>query len=513
MSKAAPRLSVGIWIVAVLCLVWIGVGDRFLTHLAYAMERGRIQASAEELAALHAELPEVHAVSRAFKLVSQVAGPGVVHINVEGGERMSDRQFERRLREFLDQHQGEGDEPSDELRQQFEHWMRNAPPPPGSGSGIVFDADGYILTNNHVVGGRSDITVMLHDNRSYPADLVGTDPKTDLAVVKINAPDLHPLAFGDSDALEVGDWVLAVGSPFGLQHTVTHGIVSAKGRTSIRGVNIDYQNFIQTDAAINPGNSGGPLLNMRGEVIGVNTAIATHGDGVNAGIAFTIPSNRAARIAEMLRRDGEVTRGWLGVSFTPLEEGDIDLFGLEDMRGVFVEAVLSDSPAATAGLQVEDVIIAIDDVPIENSEHLRTMVADMVPEEAARLRVMRDGETLELTVRLGIQPESLLAARRAPAADAFSFDRLPGLTFRTLREGMLRTYDDSERGVIIWQLDPTAEGLPSVNVGELIVSVNRELVETVRDMERILAEAPAREPLRLQVLEPTGDRRIVTVRP
>lgn len=559
MSPARSRLTVVLWTVAALAVLWTGFGDRVLTHLAYAMERGRIQASSAELAELQADLPEVYAVSRAFKLVSKVARPGVVHIRVSGGDAgaMAEEDIQEYLREHLQdvlpldepndtvspdgpaqpqRHQARPEPedsndvrpqtPSDEadtlrdkqkdLRQQIERWLRRLPPPPGSGSGIIFDPEGYILTNNHVVAGRSAFRVILSDDREYDAKLIGTDPKSDLAVVKIDAPDLHPLAFGDSDKLEVGDWVLAVGSPFDLRQTVTHGIVSAKGRTRVAGVRIDYQDFIQTDAAVNPGNSGGPLLNLRGEVVGVNTAIATHGDGVNAGIAFTIPSRMAVKVAHQLKTSGVVTRGWLGVSFTELQDDDVELFGLSARVGVFVESVLIDSPAERAGLQVEDVLTAINGVPIEGSEQLREVVADLTPGDTARLRVVRDRREITADVQLGEQPQNLAGASVSRSAEARAVARL-GLLLRTYRPGVLRQgrlpHPATERGVLVWGLDPHGTETPDLARFELIVGCNDKPVRSVRELNDVLKDVPPGERVRLEILEPSGDRRIVPIKP
>ena len=559
MARAKRSLSIMLWSTVVLAVLWIGLGDRLLTHLAYAVERGRIQASNTELAELQAELPEVYAVARAFKLVSKVARPGVVHIRVSGGDHstMSDEEIDDFLREHLKDvppaepddktspdepepnapgksdserrgNAGEGGKdatppgnPSDsdklkERRDQIERWLRRMRPPPASGSGIIFDADGHILTNNHVVTGRTDFRVVLYDDREYDAKLIGTDPKTDLAVLKIEAPDLHPLTFGDSDKLEVGDWVLAVGSPFDLRQTVTHGIVSAKGRTRIPGVAIMYQDFIQTDAAINPGNSGGPLLNLRGEVVGVNTAIATHGDGVNAGIAFTIPSNMAVKVATQLKSSGTVTRAWLGISLSDVLPEDVEIFGLPDRHGVFVDTVLDDSPAEKAGLQVEDVILKINDVPIDGLVQLRELVADLTPDEVAHLRVVRDREERAVDVTLGVQPQNPAMVLRSPNGQAREINRL-GLYVRTFRPEFVRqgplAYGASERGVLVMGLDPAWRNPPDIAQRELIVGCNGAPVKSVRDLNAALQKAPANEKVRLEILEPAGDRRIISVKP
>ena len=501
MSTRKPGWTTAFWVVALLTIGWLGFGDGVPTHPAYAAEREGVQAGKDEPAQLEAEVADLQNVSRAFKAVAKIARPGVVHIRVGGGEvAKADSEELERLRERLKDMVPE---------EQLERWLRRVPP--GSGSGIILDVEGHILTNNHVVEGRDDISVILHDERKFKATVVGTDPKTDLAVIKIDAPDLHPLKMGDSDLLEVGDWVIAVGSPFGLQQTVTHGIVSAKGRTSV-GVGIDYQDFIQTDASINPGNSGGPLLNMRGEVVGVNTAIATNGDAVNAGIAFTIPSNMAIKIADQLKAHGAVTRGYLGIVPLPIEPADAEIFGLPAANGVLVERIVRRSPADRAGLQIEDVIIAVNDVEIVNYQQFRTLVADLHPDERARLRVIRDGKETQVHVRMGIQPEDLHTPTSEPVEDYRKIARL-GMQVRTLRAGDLRAYDAAVRGVVVMGWNTSEKSPVDIQPGEVVVGCNDRPVKSVRDLNEAMKDVPKNRNVRLEILEPTGDRRIVTIKP
>ncbi|NUQ50172.1 MAG: trypsin-like peptidase domain-containing protein [Phycisphaerae bacterium] len=362
------------WLLVVLVLAAI-VGtrapDRLLSQWAYAVEKGKLQAVGEDLAS-------VEEVSNAFRNVARLAQVGVVQINVAGDpNELAEvrRQVERRLDRPL----------TDERWQRFlrEH-------PQGTASGILMDAQGHILTNHHVVGGKTGITVRLHDGRSYEAQVRGTDPETDIAVLKIEARELHPLRFGDSDKMEVGDWVLAVGAPLGLTHTVTHGIISAKGRSDIiSGREIFFQDFFQTDAAINRGNSGGPLLNLRGEVIGLNTAVALNDDGGNAGIAFTIPSNIALHIADQLKRTGAVARGWLGVRLADLDSELVELFGLESDNGVMVDMVYANSPGQRAGLQCEDIIVEVNGVQVTGMRRLQALIGFVSPGKDADFKVLR----------------------------------------------------------------------------------------------------------------------------
>ncbi len=280
----------------------------------------------------------------------------------------------------------------------------------GIGSGFVFDdKNGYILTNNHVVSSGEAWRVRLADKREFDAKLVGTDPQTDVAVLKIEAPDLTAAQLGDSDDLEVGDWVLAVGNPFGmLEQTVTAGIISAKGR---KGLNLsNYENFLQTDAAINPGNSGGPLVNVNGDVVGINTAIISKNAGYQ-GVGFSIPINQAKRIATKLIKGGTVVRGWMGVQVKPLTAADFKQLELPAGEGVSVEAVVLRGPAHKAGLLPGDILMEVNGKPVRNPDDIHDAVADMEPGSKVNLVLKRKDdrkgilETLKETMTIGTQPK------------------------------------------------------------------------------------------------------------
>ena len=283
---------------------------------------------------------------------------------------------------------------------------------PGLGSGVIFDKRGLVLTNFHVVKGADEITVKLSDKREYRGQLLGTDPKTDLAVIRFQ-PD-HELTIatlGNSEALRVGEWAIAIGNPFGLDQTVTVGVISATGRSDV-GV-ATYENFIQTDASINPGNSGGPLLNLKGEVIGINTAIFSQSGG-SVGIGFAIPINMVKRVVDQLVDKGKVVRGWLGVSLQPLSAELADSLGVPGKQGAVVASTMPGGPAAAAGLQQNDVILAFDKIPVEDYHHFQRLTAETRAGSKVLLQVLRKKKTIELPVTVAEAPDEGLPRRPAP---------------------------------------------------------------------------------------------------
>ena len=278
----------------------------------------------------------------------------------------------------------------------------------GIGSGVIIDKKkGHILTNNHVVDDANEIKVILFDKRELEAEILGTDPLSDLAVLKVDADDLEQATMGDSDNLEIGEWVIAIGSPFGLHlnHTVTCGIVSAKGRSDVIS-RANFENFIQHDAAINPGNSGGALFDLNGDLIGINTAIATDGfSKSNAGVGFAIPINQAKRVMEDLINGGQVLRGYLGVMIQDLDENKAKVLGLEDKKGAFISMVVEDGPADKGGLKEKDVIISLNSKPIESSNQLRNDVSTLRPGETAVFSIVRNELLQSISVVLGQRPD------------------------------------------------------------------------------------------------------------
>jgi serine protease Do len=351
------------------------------------------------------------------------------------------------------------------------------------GSGVVIDEDGYILTNNHVIEDVDDIIVTLNNGAKYSAEVVGTDPLTDLALIRSKTmKDFAVARFGDSDKLEVGDWVMAIGNPFGYGHTVTVGVVSATGRVIGAG---QYDNFIQTDASINPGNSGGPLFNIRGELVGINTAIATR-TGQSAGIGFAIPINMAADILDQLKETGRVERGWLGVYIQEVTPELAEAYGLDEPAGTLVSRVEEDSPAEEAGLQHGDIIISLDGKKVANQRMLSRMVAKIRPKSRVELEVIRDGKRKTLDVVIGRRPsEAGDLPRRGDERTARLGVRVQDITPDHVRSLRL----PGDEGVLVVDVEPgSVADHAGLERGDVILEVNRRKVEDVRDFLEIVQD-------------------------
>jgi Do/DeqQ family serine protease len=341
------------------------------------------------------------------------------------------------------------------------------------GSGVIVDADrGYVLTNNHVIAGADDISVTLADGRSFEAEVIGTDPDTDLAMVRIPAESLQALPFADSTRLRVGDFVVAVGNPFGLGQTVTSGIVSALGRTGFRG--LEFQNFIQTDASINPGNSGGALINLRGELVGINSAIFTPSGG-NVGIGFAIPSAMARHVMDQLAMFGTVRRGTLGIYVQDLTGDLAGAFGVEQGRGVLVAEVAADSAAEKAGLRAGDVITSIAGYPVRNAQEFHNFEGQFPVGESQDLEYVRDQKARKVKVR--IEELKVVEGGRVDA-------RLDGATFGELP---LKQRSDGLGGVIISALDPRSRlARQGLREGDIITGANRTPIRNVNEFEEVI---------------------------
>lgn len=432
-------------------------------------------------------LESLRQTGKAFADVAREVSPAVVYIQVE-------KTIEQPYVQFFSPF-GEGSPFGDDFFRRFfgtplpevPHRFQEAPQKQqvvGQGSGFIISKDGYIMTNNHVVGDADKVTVKLLDGREFTAKTVGADPRSDVAVIKIDGENLPVLALGDSDTIEVGEWVVAIGNPFGLSHTLTVGVVSAKGRSSV-GI-ADYENFIQTDAAINPGNSGGPLVNLDGKVIGMNTAIFSSSGGY-MGIGFAIPINMAKDIMNQLIQTGSVTRGYLGIVIQNLTPDLAKSFGLEDHRGILVAEVSEDSPAEKAGLKQGDVIVEFSGKPVDEVGSFRNRVALKTPGSKEEITVLRDGKRKNFLITIGKLPEEEFAS----AAQPHSMDKL-GFSVQTLTPDLAQQFGiQDKKGVIVTSVTPgSVAAMAGINPGTVIVEVNRKRVNNTDDFKRAVAQTP-----------------------
>ena len=381
------------------------------------------------------------------------------------------------------------------------------------GSGVIVDSKkGYILTNNHVVDDMDGIRVKLIDKREFEATIIGTDPKTDLAILQIDAENLDDIRMGDSDELRVGEWVMAVGSPFSenLSHTVTTGIVSAIGRSNILDSG-SYEDFIQTDAAINPGNSGGALLNMDGELIGINTAIATGGyEKGNRGVGFAIPSSMANRIMSDLIDKGYVTRSWLGVIIQDLDSETADALDIDTRNGALIADVVKDSPAEAAGIQEGDVIIEFNGKSIANTANLKNVVSLSTPESTNRVKVIRDGSPKTVKVTLQELPENpnQFVSRERTTTNDF------GLQLKRINKTLRKQYeiDSGQDGLVVTRIDRNGEAFQKgIREGDLVKRVGTEKVESINEFNRLVEKSKSKGTVLLLVKKPGGGSRYFTL--
>lgn len=391
----------------------------------------------------------------------------------------------------------------------FRHFFQGDPGNPREfksrslGSGFILDRKGTIITNNHVVESADEIRVRLSDEHEFDAKVIGTDPKTDIAVIQIDPGDteLQPVELGDSEALRVGDWVVAIGNPFGYGHTVTAGVVSAKGRVIGAG---PYDNFLQTDAAINPGNSGGPLFNLQGKVVGINTAIVSGGTG----IGFAIPIATARQVVPQLQDSGKVTRGWLGVMIQEISAELASKFKLESSRGALVSDVVKDGPAQDAGLKRGDVIVEFDGVEIAKMNELPRLVAERRPGTKVTVEVLRDGKTQAFTVTLGQLPDDR-------GAGGSQVQEELGLTVQEVTpelQGHLGL--EAPEGVVVSEVkrgSPAAEG--GLRRGDVILEINQEEITSLDRYHSVLQEAKGKESILFLVRRGQGTLYVVVALP
>ncbi len=442
------------------------------------------------LAQDEADLALLDRSAKAFSSVVKKAGPAVVHVAVEKpgkvmgqfpSELFSDPFFERFFGPQF-KHPRMPNKEKKNFRQQ------------AAGSGFIIASDGYILTNNHVIDEAEKITIRLADKREFAAKVVGADPQSDVAILKIEGTNLPVLPLGNSDALEVGEWVIAIGSPFELNQTVTVGVVSAKGRNRM-GIT-DYENFIQTDAAINPGNSGGPLLNIHGEAVGMNTAIFSRSGGY-MGIGFAIPINMAKSIEQQLRKGGKVTRGWLGILIQDVNEDLAKSFGGK-AGGALVSEVTEGSPAMKSGLIQGDIVTEIDGAPVTDVADLRNKIAMTPPNTSLTLRVLRDGKEKDIKVSVGEQPADM--ASIAKKMNSSTLGEL-GLTLQDLTDEVAGQFGyKKDQGVLIADVE---EDSPAARVGlqagQLIEEVNRTRVHSLKELQQAMKSTTSAKQVLLRV--------------
>jgi serine protease Do len=393
----------------------------------------------------------------------------------------------------------------------------------GTGSGVIMETvegGAFVVTNNHVAGNATEMTITLADGRTIDnAKVVGTDPKTDLAVLKIEADRLIPAKWGNSDELQKGDWIMAFGSPMGYIGSMTHGIVSALNRTNV-GIlgSMGYENFIQVDAPINPGNSGGPLVNVRGEVVGINTAIASVTGGFQ-GVGFAIPSNQAKVVYEQLKEKGKIVRGYLGIEIddvanprSPQTKTALESLGYDSKEGVFVRGTQASGPAS-GKLQPGDVITSLDGKPAKSVQDLRNAIASIAPGTEAKLGVVRDGKTQDVTVKIGEQPEEVASARggrnRGPGrGEATGVDAL-GLTLGTLNDELAEKHGvaGTKAGAVITEIAPNSPAERfGLQVGDVITRVGKTPVNDAKEASEALAKADLSKGVTLSVTNKEGSR-------
>ena len=431
-------------------------------------------------------------MGKAFASVAEKASPGVVGIVTK---RKVAGSLPRAGRTPFD-------EPSDPSGNDlFDFFFRRSPGDQlpqreyvqrAQGSGFIISKEGHILTNNHMVNGADEVMVELSQGRMVKARVIGTDPESDVAVIRIDANNLTPVALGNSDALEVGEWVLAIGNPMGLSHTVTAGIVSATGRN---GLNIStYENFIQTDAAINMGNSGGPLVNLDGQAVGINTAIVGSGGG-NIGIGFAIPINMAKDVADQLIKTGSVERGYLGVYPQDLTPDLAEALGLKEAKGVVITQITEDSPAAQAGMQRDDIVLEFGGSSIESASQFRDLVAVRKPGETVDMVVLRGGQRETIAVRMGKRPSTEeLRGQREPQRRPQEQSQRLGLIVQDLTPELAERYGlQDQAGVVITRVAPGSEAAEKgLRPGYVIREVNRQPVHSVTEFKDVVAAASAK---------------------
>ncbi|MFJ4442259.1 DegQ family serine endoprotease [Pseudomonas sp. NPDC089422] len=431
-----------------------------------------------------------------FTTLVEQASPAVVNISTK--QKLPDRVASGQMPDL------EGLPPM--FREFFERNMPQQPRSPRGdrqreamslGSGFIISSDGYVLTNNHVVADADEIIVRLSDRSELQAKLIGTDPRTDVALLKVEGKNLPTVKLGDSEKLKVGEWVLAIGSPFGFDHSVTKGIVSAKGRTL---PNDTYVPFIQTDVAINPGNSGGPLFNMKGEVVGINSQIFTRSGGF-MGLSFAIPIDVAIDVSNQLKKDGKVSRGWLGVVIQEVNKDLAESFGLDKPAGALVAQVLENGPAAKGGLQVGDVILSMNGQPIVMSADLPHLVGSLKDGEKAKLEIIRNGKRQTLDVAVGPMPDddADITAGTGPEGSAERNSNRLGVSVSDLTAEQKKTLE-LKGGVVIKEVQDGPAAMIGLRPGDVISHLNNQAVASAKQFTEIAKDLPKNRSVSMRVL-------------
>jgi serine protease Do len=441
---------------------------------------------------------KIEMLNGAFGKVVEAVSPCVVAVNTEKKWSEQDQRMQHPFFEFFGM--------PDQQAQPDNSPKRNIPL--GGGSGFIVNKQGYVFTNAHVVEGADIVKVSLINKKTYVAKVVGVDKKADVAVLKISAPgeDLPVVAFGDSKKLAIGEWVMAIGNPFGLQNTVTSGIVSAKGRRDQMQGGDAYQDFIQTDAAVNPGNSGGPLVNLKGEVVGINSSIYTRTGGY-MGVSFAIPINMAVKVAEDLIYEGKVTRGYLGIGIDNVSENLSEALGLPNTDGCLVREVMKNGPASKAGLKEGDIILKVQGVPVQDAADLRNRVADLKPGDKYDFEVLRDGKRNTMGIKIGAKPEdadnTADDAQSAPEPDEENgsfFSKKLGMHFGTLDKEARVKYSipNDQSGIVVTGIsDGSSAAENGLVEGMVIGSYKRQSdgsFQKVDDPKKLLAAVKTLKP-------------------
>ncbi len=406
-----------------------------------------------------------------IRTVKTIKGGGPVFRHFQPGPKGPEQPFQ----DFFDRFFG------DQMQKEFKQ--------PSLGSGFIIDKSGFVVTNNHVIEGADQIKVKLDDESEFEAEVIGRDPSTDIAVLKLKADrDLPVAKLGNSDALKIGQWVVAIGSPFGLERTVTAGIVSAKGRVIGSG---PYDDFIQTDASINPGNSGGPLLDMQGEVVGINTAIVANGKG----IGFAIPINLAKDIIVQLKSGGKVTRGWLGVAIQDVSKEMAEYYGIESKKGVFVADVFKGDPADEAGIKPRDIILGVNGETVASSRQLTALIAGLSVGETATVNILRDGREIDITVKIAKRDVDKLADRESIQPESAEL----GMRLSDMTPEIARRFNLSETtGVVVTGIEAEGKAAEAdVRAGDVIKEINHESINSLADYHRVLKSIEPGDSLKL----------------